>query len=105
MHRQVGDLVLDQDGIALRGLLIRHLILPGGLAGTAEIARFLAQEISQNTYINVMDQYRPCYRAHELPPLNRSITPAEYEAAIETARRSGLHRFDQRRPRSLRLLW
>lgn len=97
MHRQVGDLVLDERGIALRGLLVRHLVLPGGLAGTAEIARFLAEEVSRDTYINIMDQYRPCYRAHEYPPLDRPITPREYAAAMEAARAAGLHRFDRRR--------
>jgi len=60
MHRQVGDLTLDERSIALRGLLVRHLVLPEGLAGTAEAARFLAEEVSPNTYVNVMDQYRPC---------------------------------------------
>ncbi|MCS7282010.1 MAG: radical SAM protein [Anaerolineae bacterium] len=103
MHRQVGDLVLDDRGIALRGLLVRHLVLPGGLAGTAQIARFLAQEVSRDTYINIMDQYRPCYRAHEYPPLNRPITAREYEEALEAARAAGLHRFDRREPRFL--LW
>ncbi len=103
MHRQVGDLVLDERGIALRGLLVRHLVLPGGLAGTPEIARFLAEEVSRDTYINVMDQYRPCYRAHEHPPLDRPITVQEYEEAMEAARRAGLHRFDQRAPRLFRL--
>ncbi|HEC33488.1 MAG TPA: radical SAM protein [Chloroflexi bacterium] len=103
MHRQVGDLVLNEQGIALRGLLVRHLVLPGGLAGTAETARFLAEEISRDTYINVMDQYRPCYRAREYPPLDRPITAEEYEAAVEAARRAGLHRFDQRAPRLFRL--
>ena len=67
MHRQVGDLVMDERGVAQRGLLVRHLVLPGGLAGTAEVARFLAEEISRDTYINVMAQYRPCYRASEHP--------------------------------------
>jgi putative pyruvate formate lyase activating enzyme len=104
MHRQVGDLAVDENGIALRGLLVRHLVLPNGLAGTAEIAQFLAEEISPDTYINVMDQYRPCYRAHELPPLDRPITSAEFQAAMEAARQAGLHRFDRRRPR-LRRLW
>ncbi|MCK4315890.1 MAG: radical SAM protein, partial [Anaerolineae bacterium] len=66
MYRQVGDLVLDENGIALRGLLVRHLVLPDELAGTAEIARFLAEEVSRDTYINIMDQYRPCYKAAEL---------------------------------------
>ncbi|HHS96811.1 MAG TPA: radical SAM protein [Chloroflexi bacterium] len=105
MHRQVGDLVLDEQGIALRGLLVRHLVLPGGLAGTPEIARFLAEEVSRDTYINVMDQYRPCYRAHQYPPLDRPITPQEYEEAVEAARRAGLHRFDRRQTRLWRLIW
>jgi putative pyruvate formate lyase activating enzyme len=105
MHRQVGDLTLDENGIALRGLLVRHLVLPEGLAGTDEIARFLAEEVSRDTYINVMDQYRPCYKAHELPPLNRPITRTEYEHALEQAHKAGLHRFDKREPRFLRILW
>lgn len=104
MHRQVGDLALDENGIALRGLLVRHLVLPKGLAGTAEITRFLAEEISPSTYINVMDQYRPCYRAAELPLLSRPITRVEYEQAVQQAREAGLHRFDKREPRFLRLL-
>ena len=105
MHQQVGDLVVDEDGIALRGLLVRHLVLPGALAGTAEIARFLAGKISRDTYINVMDQYRPCYKAAQLPPLARPTTSAEYERAVQQAREAGLHRFDRREPRFLRLLW
>ncbi len=103
MHRQVGNLLLNQEGIALRGLLVRHLVLPKGLAGTGEIARFLAQEVSRDTYINLMDQYRPCYKAGELPPLDRSITRDEYEQALQQAQKAGLHRFDQRRSRSLRI--
>ena len=105
MHRQTGDLVMDDEGIALRGLLVRHLVLPGGLAGTAQIARFLAEEISRDTYVNVMDQYRPCYKAAQLPPLDRPVTQAEYEQAVEQAREAGLHRFDKRHSRFLRLLW
>ncbi len=105
MHRQVGDLVLDENGIALRGLLVRHLVLPEGLAGTADISRFLAEQISRDTYINVMDQYRPCYRANELPPLNRPVTQAEYKQALRQARDAGLHRFDVRQPRLLHVLW
>lgn len=96
MHRQVGDLVMDRHGIALRGLLVRHLVLPAGLAGTAGCARFLAEEVSGDTYINVMDQYRPCYKAAELPPLDRPVTAAEYEQAVQQARQAGLHRFDRR---------
>jgi putative pyruvate formate lyase activating enzyme len=105
MHRQVGDLALNGNGIARRGLLVRHLVLPEGLAGTAECARFLAEEVSRDTYVNVMDQYRPCYRAAELPPLNRPITGAEYEQAMEQAREAGLHRFDKREAQFLRAVW
>jgi putative pyruvate formate lyase activating enzyme len=92
MHRQVGDLAISPDGIGRRGLLVRHLVLPEGLAGTAEVARFLAGEISRDTYLNVMDQYRPCHRAGEFPELSRAVTPAEFRAAVTLARRAGLHR-------------
>jgi putative pyruvate formate lyase activating enzyme len=101
MHRQVGDLATDERGVAQRGLLVRHLVLPEGLAGTAEVVRFLRDEISPNTYINVMAQYRPCYRAHELPPLNRRLSNEEYAEAVRLAQQAGL-RLDDRRPR---LLW
>ena len=94
MHRQVGDLVMDERGIARRGLLVRHLVMPGGLAGTPEVARFLAEEISRDTYINVMAQYHPCYKAQEHPPLDRSITPKEYAEAVAVCRAAGLRRFD-----------
>jgi putative pyruvate formate lyase activating enzyme len=96
MHRQVGDLVLDDRGIAQRGLLVRHLVLPHNLAGTAEILRFLAEEISENTYLNLMDQYRPAYRASEHPPLSRPITHEEYARAVKLARKVGLDRLDSR---------
>ncbi len=102
MHRQVGDLVMDERGAALRGLLVRHLVLPKGLAGTADIVQFLAQEVSTNTYLNVMDQYRPCYKAHELPPLNRRLTSEEYAEAVRLAHDAGLNRLDERRAR---LVW
>jgi putative pyruvate formate lyase activating enzyme len=95
MHRQVGDLMMDEHGVAQRGLLVRHLVLPDGLAGTAEVARFLAEEISRDTYINVMAQYRPCYRASEHPPLDRPITRKEYTEAVTACRAAGLHRFDK----------
>ncbi len=97
MHRQVGDLVVNEHGIAKRGLLVRHLVLPEGLAGTAEIARFLAKEISRDTYINVMPQYHPCYRAGELAPLDRPITRQECEQAVQEVLAAGLHRLDERR--------
>jgi putative pyruvate formate lyase activating enzyme len=104
MHRQVGDLMMDEHGIAQRGLLVRHLVLPEELAGTAKVARFLAEEVSRDTYINIMDQYRPCYKANELPPLNRSITRAEYQEALRQAHAAGLHRFDRRERGFLRIL-
>jgi putative pyruvate formate lyase activating enzyme len=94
MHRQVGDLVMDERGIALRGLLIRHLVLPEGVAGTKEVVRFIAEEISKDTYINIMKQYYPCHKAYEYPPLDRRITGAEYQEAIKMAMDAGLKRFD-----------
>lgn len=95
MHRQVGDLTMDEHGIALRGLLVRHLVLPEGLAGTAQIVRFLAS-LSIHTYLNVMDQYRPCYKARMLPPLNRRLTAQEYQQAVDLACQAGLQRLDKR---------
>jgi putative pyruvate formate lyase activating enzyme len=99
MHRQVGDLVLDERGIAQHGLLVRHLVLPDELAGTQKVVRFLAQDISQQTYLNLMDQYRPAYKAHQFPELNRPITRREYEAARKLAKDAGLKRLDQRQSR------
>ena len=93
MHRQVGDLVTDEDGIALRGLLVRHLVLPENIAGTKTILEFLAKEISADTCLNLMDQYRPCYRADENPPLDRAITSREFSRARGWAAQLGLHRF------------
>ena len=94
MHRQVGDLVTDQRGIAMRGLLVRHLVLPEGIAGTSGVVKFLAEEISKNTYINIMDQYHPCFKAFDHPPLNRRITPQEYADAVQMAIDAGLKRID-----------
>lgn len=99
MHRQVGDLLCNSRGVAQRGLLVRHLVLPENLAGTETIARFLAESVSTDTYINVMDQYRPCYKAHELPPLHRRVTREEYDQAVTLVRRAGLHRLDDRTAR------
>ncbi len=93
MHRQVGDLVVDERGIAVRGLLVRHLVLPEGLAGTRQVMGFIAREISPDTYVNIMDQYRPCFRA-SAPPMNRRITPAEFAEAVAIARGEGIRRLD-----------
>lgn len=95
MHRQVGDLQMNDDGIAQRGLLVRHLVLPNNLAGTAEIMRFLA-DLSADTYVNVMAQYRPCYRASEVEQINRRPTVEEYRQAVQAALDAGLHRLDER---------
>ena len=103
MHRQVGDLELDEEFIARRGLIIRHLVLPGGLAGTKEILRWIAREISPNTYVNIMDQYYPCGDAWKYPPLDRRITKEEYEEALLAAKEAGLKRLDDRVEQ--RLLW
>lgn len=98
MHRQVGDLEIatSPDGceIAARGLLIRHLVLPNGLAGTPEVAGFIAKEISTDSYVNIMDQYRPCYRAVGDPQIGRRIKAQEYSDAVESAKSAGLWRFD-----------
>ena len=93
MHCQAGDLKVDKNGIAERGLIIRHLVLPEGLAGTQKVMRFIAGEISKNSYVNIMDQYRPCFKASEHPPLDRRITAEEFEEAIRSAREEGLWRF------------
>jgi putative pyruvate formate lyase activating enzyme len=97
MHRQVGPLVLGEDGLARRGLLVRHLVLPGDLANTEKVLAFIAREVSPDTYVNVMDQYFPCYRAGDDPPLDRPLTREEAARALATARRVGLRRLD--RPR------
>ncbi|UCD39333.1 MAG: radical SAM protein [Fidelibacterota bacterium] len=98
MHRQVGDLQVDDTGVATRGLLVRHLVLPEQLAGTDKIVQFLAQKISSHTYLNIMDQYRPAYRASEHPALARPPTREEYQQACNLAREAGLNRLDDRKP-------
>ncbi len=94
MHRQVGDLVVDDKGVAQRGLLVRHLVLPEGLAGTAEVVKFLAEKISPATYTNIMDQYYPCHQAKKHPPLNRRLTSEEFRKAVQAAKEAGLIRLD-----------
>ena len=92
MRRQVGDLEIDDDGVATSGLLVRYLVLPNGSAGTAEVVRFLSQEVSMNTYLNVMAQYRPEYKACEYSDLDRSLTVPEYNEAVRMAADAGLTR-------------
>jgi putative pyruvate formate lyase activating enzyme len=98
MHRQVGDLFVV-DGIAVRGLIIRHLVLPGDLAGTRDVMQFIASELSTDSYVNVMAQYRPMWHAAEIASrdpayrgLKRGITSQEYRDAVEMAREAGLYR-------------
>jgi putative pyruvate formate lyase activating enzyme len=94
MHRQVGDLVVDEQGLARRGLLVRHLVLPLELANTERVMEFLSREVSPHTNVNVMDQYHPCYRASRNPALNRRTSSAEFRRALEAARRRGLSLVD-----------
>jgi len=103
MHAQVGDLKMDKDGIAERGLLVRHLVMPHGIAGTKEVMGFLSNELSPNTYVNVMDQYRPCGTAYQDEYIDHRISGKEYAAALEWAKNAGLTRLDQRQ--GLRLLF
>jgi len=105
MHRQVGNLQIDEKGLATRGLLVRHLVLPNGLAGTEKIVQFLAEEISTDTYLNLMDQYRPAYNARQYPKLNRPITKREFEQAVQAALHAGLHRLDERKSHFLIFPW
>jgi putative pyruvate formate lyase activating enzyme len=94
MHRQVGDLEMDEKGIAKRGLLIRHLVMPDDLAGTESIMEFLADEISKDTYVNIMDQYYPCGKVDRNSSYGKSLSSGEYRSAVHMAISKGLHRFD-----------
>jgi putative pyruvate formate lyase activating enzyme len=104
MHRQVGDLKTEEDGIAIRGLLIRHLVLPHGLAGTKETMKFIAEDISPNSYVNVMAQYHPCYKAFQIPQLAKPLSRQEFLEAIELAKRAGLNRLDRLEPVAARAI-
>jgi len=97
MHRQVGDLELDQDGIARRGVLVRHLVMPGGIAGTAPLAAFLAKELSLETYVNLMKQYHPQGRVdrEKFSEINRRATQQDFEEAEEVMAAEGLQRLDR----------
>jgi putative pyruvate formate lyase activating enzyme len=97
MHRQVGDLTISDTGLAQRGLLVRHLVLPRGLAGTRHVMRFLATRISKDTYVNLMPQYRPCGRAREIPALSDALTAQDFKQALREAEEEGITRLDARR--------
>ncbi len=96
MYQQVGDLKLDSRQIAYKGLLIRHLVMPNKVAGTEKVMSFISSKLSKTTYINIMDQYRPCGEAHRYPEINRSINSKEYEDAIDLAHKYGLYNLDNR---------
>ncbi len=92
MHRQVGDLALDGFGVAARGMIIRHLVLPGDAANSEAVLKFIATRVSDESYVNIMRQYKPCYNAKNFPELNRAITETEYRKAVEYASGIGLSR-------------
>jgi len=93
MHRQVGDLQLDENGIATQGLLVRHLVMPSGIAGTGEVMSFIANHVSRNTYVNIMDQYRPCGKALHVKGLEKPVSATEFNKAVEKAKDAGISRF------------
>lgn len=95
MHHQVGDLIIDESGLAKRGLLVRHLVMPSEMAGTLDIMEFIVKEISPDTYVNIMPQYRPCGRAMEFKGLNTRISAPEFEKALQAARDAGIWRLDR----------
>ena len=104
MHRQVGDLCIDpSSGLAYKGLLVRHLVLPEGLAGTQQVMDFIARTISRNTYVNVMAQYRPCGKAASIKALAASLSDKDYRQAAAEAKAAGITRLD--RPRRVFRLW
>jgi len=94
MYRQVGPLQVEPDGIARRGLLVRHLVMPEGQSTTPAVMQFLAS-VDSDIYVNLMDQYRPCYRAGEVPEIARPLTHEEYREAVQAARAAGLRRLDR----------
>jgi putative pyruvate formate lyase activating enzyme len=98
MHEQVGDLIVDEHGLALRGVILRHLVMPGGIAGTREIMQWVARELGPETYVNVMAQYYPAGKvsAKQYVQINRHVSGHEFHAALEEARAAGLHRLDAR---------
>lgn len=108
MHRQVGPLKMDEHGLAARGVLLRHLVMPGGIAGSREIFRWVAEEVSVHTYVNVMDQYYPAWKVGvdgRYDAINRPVTREEFREALDAARDAGLYRFDERLPRRPGVTW
>lgn len=94
MYRQRGDLTINDAGLAEKGLLVRHLVMPEELSGTADIMKFLFTEVSQGTYVNIMPQYRPCGKSYLTEKINRPLTREEYHSALAAARQAGITRLD-----------
>jgi len=90
MHRQVGDLQCGADGLAQSGLIVRHLVLPNDIGGSADSFAWLASEVSRNVTVSLMSQYLPCHRAHRVPLLSRRISGAEYQRAARAMENAGL---------------
>jgi putative pyruvate formate lyase activating enzyme len=100
MHEQAGSLLIDEDGLALRGVLVRHLVMPGMLEDTRAILRWLAHQLSPDTYVNLMEQYHPAHRVEaepEFAEINRHVSSSEYCKAVQLAGAAGLWRLDSRR--------
>jgi putative pyruvate formate lyase activating enzyme len=101
MHRQVGPLLTDENEVAQRGVLLRHLVMPGGVAHTRDIMQWVARELGPETYVNIMPQYYPAGRVNEkeLCEIARSVSAKEFQDAIREAHAAGLHRLDGRSAR------
>lgn len=95
MHRQVGDLCLDEKGLVIKGLLVRHLILPNNLSGPGKIFQYLSKKISSHTRINIMNRYTPCWQAKRFPEIDRMIETGEYKKTIEMAKKYKLNWFTE----------
>jgi len=94
MHRQVGVAKPAKDGLIYRGLMIRHLVMPNNVGGSKEVVKWIAQNLPKDTYLNIMSQYRPMYKAFEYPAISRRITRQEYREVVECAQESGLTNLD-----------
>lgn len=92
MHKQVGDLIMDEHGVAKRGLLVRHLVLPNRIAGSFKVLDFIAKKISRDSYVNIMDQYYPCFKGYSIKKLSRKISRQEFDEVLNSATKKGLHR-------------
>ncbi len=96
MHRQVGVVQTDENGIAYRGLMIRHLVMPNRVSGTAELIAWVAENLPKDTYLNIMSQYRVEHKAYDYPEISRAITPGEFLEAMQWAEEAGLTNLDRR---------